>query len=182
MPSRSTYCLSWVSLTLTWDISSRLLQQSVATAPYFGQGVSPQCCPSWTWTWSSSSPSEGPCRSAWWLRWTMQKLQATHQHTSYLKSSWANSPLDEFPGQALPTKWTISIFTHQWAPTSPSNQKGCMDLLDSIIQQRADSRSKKHYTPTAWRTKTTITENCTKWVGRRICPRWRNKIKTHKDN
>ena len=38
-----------------WGISSRLLQQSAATAPYLGQEVSPHGCPSWPWTWSSSS-------------------------------------------------------------------------------------------------------------------------------
>ena len=42
MPSLSTYHLTWVSLTLDMDyISSWLLQQSVATAPYIGHGVSP---------------------------------------------------------------------------------------------------------------------------------------------
>ena len=30
-------------------ISSRLLQQSTAAAPYLGSGVSPHCCPSGTW-------------------------------------------------------------------------------------------------------------------------------------
>ena len=44
------FLLPWM-----WGISSRLLQQSAATAPYLGQGVSPHCCPSWPWTWSSSS-------------------------------------------------------------------------------------------------------------------------------
>jgi len=37
-------------LPWTWGISSRLLQQSAATAPYLGRGR-----PSWPWTWSSSS-------------------------------------------------------------------------------------------------------------------------------
>ena len=38
MPSRNTYHLTWVSLILMWGISSRLLQQSTAAAPYLGQG------------------------------------------------------------------------------------------------------------------------------------------------
>ena len=42
-------------LPWTWVISSRLLQESAATAPYLGQGVSPHRHPSWPWTWSSSS-------------------------------------------------------------------------------------------------------------------------------
>ena len=40
----------------TWGISSRLLQQSTATAPYLGWEVSPHHRPSWPWTWNSSSP------------------------------------------------------------------------------------------------------------------------------
>ena len=38
MPSCNTYHLTWVSLTLAWGISSRLLQQSTAAAPYLGRG------------------------------------------------------------------------------------------------------------------------------------------------
>ena len=40
MLSHNTYRLTWVSLTWTWGISSRLLQQSAATAPYLGRGFS----------------------------------------------------------------------------------------------------------------------------------------------
>ena len=43
IPSRNTYCLTWVS--------SLLLQQSAAAAPYLGRGVSPHRCPFWPWTW-----------------------------------------------------------------------------------------------------------------------------------
>ena len=41
-------------LPWTWGISSRLLQQSAATAPYLGRGVSPHRPLSWPWTWNSS--------------------------------------------------------------------------------------------------------------------------------
>ena len=44
-------------LPWTRDISSWLLQQSTATAPYLGRGVSPHCRPSWPWTWKST-----PCQ------------------------------------------------------------------------------------------------------------------------
>ena len=37
MPSRNTYSLTWVFLTGTWCISSRLLQKSTASAPYLGR-------------------------------------------------------------------------------------------------------------------------------------------------
>ena len=42
-------------LPWTWGISSQLLQQIVAAAPYLGWGVSPHCPSPWPWTWSSSS-------------------------------------------------------------------------------------------------------------------------------
>jgi len=75
-------------LPWTWGISSRLLKQSAATAPYFRRGVSPHHCPSWPWTWNSSSrpycfraataswtcgcsfwppPLEKKCKKAKWL-------------------------------------------------------------------------------------------------------------------
>ena len=42
-------------LPWAWGISSPLLQQSAATAPYLGRGVSPHRLPSWRSTWDSSS-------------------------------------------------------------------------------------------------------------------------------
>ena len=44
MPSCNTYHLTWVFLPWAWGISSRLLQQSTAAAPYLGRGVSPYRC------------------------------------------------------------------------------------------------------------------------------------------
>ena len=44
------FLLPWM-----WGISSLLLQQSAAIAPYLGRGVSPRLCPSWPSTWDSSS-------------------------------------------------------------------------------------------------------------------------------
>ena len=75
MPSCNTYCLTWVSLTLdvgylftAAPASSRLLQQSAATAPYLGRGVSPHHHPSWPWTLSSSSrPSCACAATAPWM-------------------------------------------------------------------------------------------------------------------
>ena len=45
-----TFLLPWI-----WRISLWLLQQSTATAPYLGHGVSPLHCNPWPWTWGSSS-------------------------------------------------------------------------------------------------------------------------------
>ena len=49
-------------LPWTWGISSRLLQQISATAPYLGQGH-----PTWLWTWSS--PSQPCCTCAATAPW-----------------------------------------------------------------------------------------------------------------
>ena len=59
-----------------WGISSQLLQQSTATAPYLGQGVSPHCRPSWPSTWDSSSrPSCARAATAPWMwGWSSRPL------------------------------------------------------------------------------------------------------------
>ena len=41
---------------------------------------------------------------------------------------------------------------------STSHQEDCTSLLDSLIHQRADSRSNKNYSPAACGMKTTFTE------------------------
>ena len=53
------FLLPWM-----WGISSRLLQQSAAAAPYLGWGESPHSRPSWPWTWSSSSQPSWVCTAA----------------------------------------------------------------------------------------------------------------------
>ena len=55
MPSLSAYHLTGVFLT--WDVGYlfMLLQQSAATAPYLGCGVSPHGHHYWPWTWGISS-------------------------------------------------------------------------------------------------------------------------------
>ena len=59
-------------LPWTWDISSWLLQQSEAAAPYLGQGVSPHHRPSWPWTLSGSSrPS---CARTATAPWTLKGI------------------------------------------------------------------------------------------------------------
>ena len=55
-------------LPWAWGISSRLLQQSAAIAPYLGRGVSPHRRPSWPSTWDSSSrPSYTHTATAPWM-------------------------------------------------------------------------------------------------------------------
>ena len=55
-------------LPWTWGISSHLLQQSTAAAPYLGRRVSPHCRPSHPWMWNSSSrPSGAHAATAPWM-------------------------------------------------------------------------------------------------------------------
>ena len=66
-------------LPRTWGISSWLLQQSAAPAPYLGRGVSSHGCPSWPWTWSSSSwTSCAHAAMAPW-RWGCSSWPPPHQ-------------------------------------------------------------------------------------------------------
>ena len=56
-----------------WGISSWLLQQSAAAAPYLGQRVCPHGRPSWSWTWSSSSGSSCTLKEAAPWRWNSSR-------------------------------------------------------------------------------------------------------------
>ena len=67
------FLLSW-----TWGISSWLLQQSAATVPYLGWGVSPHGCPSWPWTWSRSSQSS--CAHAATSPWMWSRKESKIQY------------------------------------------------------------------------------------------------------
>ena len=55
MPSHNTYHLIGFLLPWAWGTSSWWRQQSAATPPYLGLGVSPHGRPSWPWMWNSSS-------------------------------------------------------------------------------------------------------------------------------
>ena len=59
----STVLLGFL-LPWAWGIASQLLQQSAATAPYLGWGISPHRHPSWPWMWSSSSQPSCACTAA----------------------------------------------------------------------------------------------------------------------
>ena len=69
-------------LPWAWGISSRLLQQSAAIAPYLGRGVSPHRRPSWPSMWDSSSrPS---CAHAAMAPWTFIILFPKVKHRDSL--------------------------------------------------------------------------------------------------
>ena len=63
-------------LPWTLGISWRLLQQSAASAPYLGWGISPHSHPSWPWTWSN--------RQIWpWsMEWSRAKANRVLQETA----------------------------------------------------------------------------------------------------
>ena len=81
-----------------WGISSRLLQQSTATAPYLGRGVSPHRRPSWPSTWDSSSrPSCAPAATAPWtsayqVLTTTQPVISVWIYTDHLTSLYLGCP------------------------------------------------------------------------------------------
>ena len=92
-------------LPWTWGISSWLLQQSSAGAPYLGRGLSPYGRSSWPWRWSSSSRPScttlGQTTNREWVR-----------HPS--ADNWIKALLSK----ALPTKATPSFSHHQSFITS----------------------------------------------------------------
>ena len=97
---------------------------------------------------------------------TGRELTPNHQQRRKLKFDWA-----------MPTRAKPSSTHHQSLPSGSLHS-----LLDSLIHQREDSRSKKNYNLPACGMKTTFTERWTKWTGRGLCTTWRNKIKPQKNN
>ena len=102
------------------------------------------------WREPSQSPPLAPRKSlgrlqCWVASGQTTNREGTQPHPSADK--WTSftelCPPEQHP--ALPT-------------TSPSHQEACTSLLDILIHQRADSRSKKNYNPAACGTKTTFTE------------------------
>ena len=76
-------------LPWAWGISSRLLQQCAAAAPYLGRGVSPHRCPSWPSMWDSSSrPSCTRTATAPWT-WAWVALLGR----SWAVAVWHSQPL-----------------------------------------------------------------------------------------
>ena len=61
MPSSTPTILLGFLFPWAWGISSWLLQQSTAAAPYLGRGVSPYRYGSWPLTWDSSSRPSCAC-------------------------------------------------------------------------------------------------------------------------
>ena len=101
----SQYLLSYLGFSpWTWGISSWLLQQSAATAPYLGNGVAPLShCP-WPWMWGISS-------------WLLQQSAAAAPYLGRVLSphscpSWPwmwSSSSRPFCTRAVAAPWTSTV-------------------------------------------------------------------------
>ena len=97
---------------------------------------------------------------AYRLQWWDAAGQTINQAGTQTYSS-ADRLLKVFLSTALPIRGKRHSSTHQWAETSHNWQEAYTNLLDSLIHQRADRRS-KNYNLAACGTETTITESYTK--------------------
>ena len=124
----------------------------------------------WAFPESAISPTKEPVGSSAGSPQAKQptgrELSSSNQQTSRLKFYWA-----------LPIRVTPSS-THHQSLSSGSLHK----LLRQPHSPERDSRRKNNYNPSACGMKTTSTERQTKWKGRGLCTRWRNKIKPQKNN
>ena len=102
-------------LPWTWGISSRLVQQSTAAAPYLGGGVSPHGHPSWPWTWSSSSRPPALVQLPL-LGHGVAPLCCRLWPRTWGRSSWSSLAL--WKTQQWPQDWKRSVFI----PIPPKRQ------------------------------------------------------------
>ena len=122
-----------------------LAAEVLGSTPWLEPSQSLPLAPPKSWVGSSagSPQSKQP---------TGREPSPTHQQRSGLKFYCALPIRAQHP--ALPTR-----AQHPALPTtSPSHQEACISLLDRLIHQRADSRSKKNYNSAACGMKTTFTE------------------------
>ena len=126
----------------TWGISSQLLQQSAATAPYLGWGVSSHGRPSWPWTWSSSSwpavpdlgrgedPLHRSCTVAAWRSWlpplTLGRGSSSRPRFCVVRCSWRASASVLLPAP-LQLKNVCPFFLLEYS--RPPSPWGPLDFL-----------------------------------------------------
>ena len=110
-------------LPWTWVISSWLLQQSGATAPYLGQVASPHCCPSWPWTWSSSSRHSCACAASWVLPITsnFSHFNSLWEHRSKFQGGFPQGYLKKNLSLSLaePVSWNMKREGLKWKKALP---------------------------------------------------------------
>ena len=81
-------------LPWTWGISSWLLQQSAATAPYLGHGVSSLSCHSWPWVWGNSSgfgKGRGTRDQIANICWIIEKAREFQKNTNFCFIDYAKA-------------------------------------------------------------------------------------------
>ena len=116
-PSATLILLLGLLLPWTWGISSRLLQQSTATAPYLGGGISPPGRPFWPWTWSSSSwPSCDRVAATPWTRGLLLSTAAPDLGCGVILKDDAVKGLHSvcqqiWKAQQWPQDWKRSVFS-----------------------------------------------------------------------
>ena len=131
MPSCNTYHLTWVFLPWAWGISSRLLQQSAAAAPYLGQGVSPHCHPSWPSTWDSSSRLS--CTRKATAPWTW--ALSTGGCDQCTRRGWEELPHVRGQGQKLGGPHARRVAAKRRYPTSKVRGSG-QECQAAMVQER----------------------------------------------
>ena len=125
MPSRNTYRLTWILLPWTWCISSRLLQQSAAAAPYLGRGASHHGRPSNLECGVAPLGSPAPAHPL--LLWPQVKnRKETQLHPS--TENWIKDLLSTVP----------FIRTRPSFPLSQSLPAGSFHKPIILLHQRAD--------------------------------------------
>ena len=121
-------------LPWTWDISSRLLQQSTAAAPYLGWGR-----PSWPWTWSNSSlPSCAHAAAAPWT-WgcSSRLLPLTCAVTAWCSQS---PPLDmSYWWEIFAAPWHVLLMRNL---INVRNREGCICISKFIRHQSSVEKVK----------------------------------------
>ena len=142
MPSCNTYSLIGFLLPWACDISSRLLQQSAAIAPYLKRGVTPHHRPSKPSTWDSSSKPSCTHAAATTAPWTSHYSLAAgkYREGTQLHPSTENR-IKDLLSMAPPIRIRPSF------PLSQSLPSGSFHKPLILLHQRAD------------RLKITITEN-----------------------
>ena len=122
MPLATPTILLGFRLPWAWGISSRLLQQSTAAAPYLGRGLSPHNHPSWPWTWHSSSwPSCVHAATALW-RWCCSSWPELQDCCAKSLQSCLTlwDPIDGGP-PGFPIPGILQARTLEWVAISFSN-------------------------------------------------------------
>ena len=146
-----------------------LQRHGVAVAHHRDKGTSNRNPRSTCWQEPSwKSPYHRACRLQGWVA----SGQTTNRDGEW-PHLWADKQIKVLLSMALPTR-TKPSYIHCWSFPS-----GILHKPLSLIYQKANSRS-KNYSPAAFRLKPQSQKVKRKYRG--LCPKWRNKIGSQKNN